>query len=275
LMYWQSEVDGCDKIPNGVTHVVFGFLQVGDGTSQLDITFQGNDNTTKSCITHLRERCIYVMGSIGGANNKENMATITNPKKFAKSVMKAIQEFDLDGVDVDDEAVGSLYDATRAIKYMKATRNELKKDPQHHFILTWDALPKEIDPTTCNADFNRCWNDGLVPLVDWINVLSYNFEQNPRFAASIYQGAIAELFPKWIKAVGGDQKKLNLGVCVDRKEGGGCAWGPGPGIEISAEWAEFSKNGAGMLIYAGSSDIKDNFKLTMAIVNAQNSISND
>lgn len=99
-MFWQTEVDGCDSIPDGVTHVLFAFAQVGAGTSTLALTFQGNDETLKRCIKKLQARCIYAMASVGGATNKANMATINDPVKFGASVLELIDEFGLDGVDI-------------------------------------------------------------------------------------------------------------------------------------------------------------------------------
>lgn len=52
VVFWQSEVDGCEKVPVGVTHIVWGFALVADGV--VVPTFQNSDAYIKSCVKSLR-----------------------------------------------------------------------------------------------------------------------------------------------------------------------------------------------------------------------------
>jgi hypothetical protein len=52
VVFWQTEVAGCDLLPTGVTHVVWGFALVADGA--IVPTFQGADATLAACVQSLR-----------------------------------------------------------------------------------------------------------------------------------------------------------------------------------------------------------------------------
>lgn len=52
VVFWQSEVDGCEKVPVGVTHIVWGFALVADGA--VVPTFQNSDAYVQSCVQSLR-----------------------------------------------------------------------------------------------------------------------------------------------------------------------------------------------------------------------------
>lgn len=52
VVFWQSEVNGCEKVPVGVTHIVWGFALVADGV--VVPTFQNSDAYVKSCVQSLR-----------------------------------------------------------------------------------------------------------------------------------------------------------------------------------------------------------------------------
>ena len=266
IMYWQSEVEGCDDIPDGVTHVVFGFAEVGDGDSTVKAEFQGNDNTLRACVKSLRERCIYTLGSVGGANNVPQMATINDPEVFAESVLNMIETFGFDGADIDDETVGDQYNEARITNYMKATHSKLKSGG-NDYMLAFDGLVYAGLNDRCtdaaNAEHSRCFPSGVTQYVDWVNILAYNVASTDDAAAEIYEGAIDEIFPEWISLLG-SASKATLGVCVP----GGCAYGPGPSNSVVADWTKFSSGG--MMIYTGSAERGDGFPVSKIIINEQN-----
>ena len=152
---------------------------------------------------------------------------------------------------------------------MTEVHRVLKPDEGQKYILSFAALPQAVNPSLCTMDYLRCFPRRVAPLIDWLTVMSYNFDSDAAVAAAAYEGAITNIFPNWIEAMGGDATRLTLGTCVDlapEQGGGGCAWGPGPSDTIVDRWTTFGKEAGGMMIYAGSSD-QDNSKGKYAITN--------
>ncbi|RHZ02073.1 hypothetical protein DYB31_012459, partial [Aphanomyces astaci] len=152
VLFWQSEVGGCEQVPNGVTHVVFGFAQTFGGI--VTPSFQG---AVASCVQSLRQRCMYVMGVIGGANNNVGMSTIHDPQAFAASVKSFVQQYLLDGVDIDDETsyFEGLYDDHRALHTALKTNG-------NDYLLSYDAYMLEADPV--------CWKSTLPYLTSFCRI---------------------------------------------------------------------------------------------------------
>lgn len=165
--------------------------------------------------------------------------------------------------------MGGSFNEELVVNYMTEVHRVLKPDNGQNYILTYDVLPLELDPTKCTTDFNRCFPKRIASLVDWLNILSYNFDKDPAGAAAAYDSAITDIFPKWIEVMGGDAGRVNLGTCVDlapNQGGGGCAWGPGPSDAIVDRWTTFGKKAGGMMVYAGSAD-QSNSKGKYAMTN--------
>ncbi|OQR88495.1 carbohydrate-binding protein [Thraustotheca clavata] len=262
VVFWGSEVDGCSLIPSGVTHVNIGFALVQNGI--VVPTFQGNKATLLNCIAALHTKCIRVLASIGGATNVDQIANVNDPNAFANSALALIQEYGLDGVDIDNEAVGTQYSAEKDIAMMTALHTTIKaKDP--NYLITYDTLVFEGVNSFCSdttrASYSRCFTSGLVPLVDWFNIMAYNVYSDSATAAAFYANATQSTFEEWFNIhLNGDLTKATIGICV----GSGCGYGDGPSNSIISSWTTFAKNHGGMMIYAGSTD--NNFIITKSII---------
>ncbi|ETV72613.1 hypothetical protein, variant [Aphanomyces astaci] len=256
VLFWQSEVGGCEQVPNGVTHVVFGFAQTFGGI--VTPSFQG---AVASCVQSLRQRCMYVMGVIGGANNNVGMSTIHDPQAFAASVKSFVQQYLLDGVDIDDETsyFEGLYDDHRVRSYMQALHTALKTNG-NDYLLSYDAYMLEADPVCWKSA--RCFAKGVEEYVDWVNVMAYNVDTNVARANQIYAGATKNVFEAWARIVPRD--KITMGMCM----GGACSYGPGPPSWVVQSWAQYNyaSHMGGLMIYAGSMDINTGFETTKQIV---------
>ncbi|OQR80977.1 carbohydrate-binding protein [Achlya hypogyna] len=243
------------QIPDGVTHVLWGFAQVQAG--EVIPRFQTSDAILTSCIQTLRRRCIYSLGVIGGANNNDGMASIRDPPRFVRSVMSLVQRYKFDGIDIDDETnyLESGYSSRGIVAYMTALHRAFQPEK---LLLTYDAYMMEASPRCYKG--MRCFAKGLERLVDWVNVMAYNIDRNPNLAMPIYRAAVHETFPQWQRHVPKD--KITVGLCT----GTGCAWGPGPSPDVVDAYVRYAKGAGGIMIYAGSSDIDQGFHTTKAIV---------
>uniref|UniRef100_K3X739 GH18 domain-containing protein n=1 Tax=Globisporangium ultimum (strain ATCC 200006 / CBS 805.95 / DAOM BR144) TaxID=431595 RepID=K3X739_GLOUD len=267
VVFWQSEVNGCEKVPVGVTHVVWGFALVADGS--VVPTFQNSDAYVKSCVQSLRSKCISSMGSIGGSTNNKNLSAVTDATAFAASAVALVQKFDFDGIDVDDETVGAEFDADRVVAMMKTTSVALRQYDAK-MLLTYDAYFFEGEPSFCespeHASYTRCFPTGVLPHVDWINIMAYNVNQDEAAAAQVYESALNTTFASWATQLGNDFSKATLGICVAKS----CAYGPGPSTAVVAQWDAFARQDGhgGMMVYAASGEIDDDFPVTRSILDA-------
>ncbi|KAF0714790.1 Aste57867_3696 [Aphanomyces stellatus] len=274
ILFWQTEVGGCDQVPDGVTHVLFGFSQVFQGV--LDPKLQSPQPNIAGCVQALRRRCIYSMGVIGGANNNYGMGSINNPATFAANVKAYIDMYLFDGVDIDDETNyrDATYNNQRVLAYMQALHDTLKTNG-NNYVLSYDAYMLEADADCWKGVTlgTRCFARGIESLVDWVNVMAYNLDSDVAVAEvrdnpptmEPYKGfadATTTTFEAWAHLV--PREKLALGICM----GAACAYGPGPQQWVIESWTQYNyayKMG-GMMIYAGSTDIDSGFYTTKQIV---------
>ncbi|EQC34955.1 hypothetical protein SDRG_07752 [Saprolegnia diclina VS20] len=255
VLFWQSEVGGCEQIPDGVTHVLWGFAQVEAG--EVIPRFQTHDALLTSCVQALRARCIYSLGVVGGANNNDGMASIRDPPRFVRSVLSLVDKYQFDGIDIDDETNyrEAGYSSRAIVAYMTALRNAFRP---LNLLLTYDAYMMEASPH-CGKGM-RCFAKGVERLVDWVNIMAYNIDRDPKLATPIYEAAVHQTFPQWQRRVPND--KITVGLCT----GSGCAWGPGPSPDVVEAYIRYAKGTGGLMIYAGSADIDQGFVTTKAVV---------
>jgi chitinase len=256
VLFWQTERDGCEMIPLGVTHVVWGYALV-DKNNIVGKNFQGNDDTLRSCIVSLRRRCIRSFVSIGGATNLGNLTTIQNPKKFAQSALELVKEYTFDGVDVDDEVVvKDGFKEENFITYMKELHNVLKTNG-NNYVLTADLMVGEIAPECKANEYERCFVSEIVPYVDWVHIMAYNVAKEPQDSMKKYKRFQTKDFPDFIRALG-SKEKLSIGFCL----GKACAYGIGPPDDVVDSWIAYSRANGGMMIYSGNQDIDHDFAHT-------------
>ncbi|CAI5722440.1 unnamed protein product [Hyaloperonospora brassicae] len=267
VAFWQSEVAGCDTVPDGVTHLIFGFALVAEGV--IVPTFQSSDDHITQCVKTLHERCISTLASVGGSTNNDNMSVIANATLFAESAVNLVTKFGFAGLDFDDETVGVQFSADRTIELLKATREALDESGgTSSALLTYDAYFSEGDLAVCSAVdaavYSRCFPTKVLDYVDWINIMAYNVHEDDATAAAIYAAAENTTFAAWKTQLGGDFSRATVGLCVK----GGCAYGPGPNATVINEWEKFGRQDGhgGMMIYSASAEVGDNFAVTRSII---------
>ncbi|ETV72105.1 hypothetical protein, variant [Aphanomyces astaci] len=257
VLFWGSEVGGCESIPRGVTHVIMSFSLVQDGNVTLSL--QGNDATLRRCVLSLQQRCIKVLVSIGGETNSKAIADLVDFDRFATSAVALVDKFNFDGVDMDDETRGK-YDPAHVIAYMTSLSNALRPRDK---LLTIDAFYYDAVPDKCAAVTGRCFPKQVEPLVDWVHVMAYNVDLDVAKAQAVYASAINDTFSAWTAVL--PPPKMVVAVCTEASNSlyRGCAFGPGPSLAVVTLWTQWSRaSGGGMALWAGSKDQFLNYTYT-------------
>lgn len=188
--------------PEYVTHINYAFGHVLD-------TFRGigiaNEERLKSIVA-LKKQAPYlkVLLSIGGwgsGNFSEMAANADNRLAFATDCKRVIDEFGLDGIDIDWEfptsdmaGISSSPDDTRNYSLMM---RDIRQAIGSHKLLTL--------ATVCSADYIDF--NSIMPYIDFVNIMAYDMDNPPKHNAPLYQSS---KFPGWFncdKAVKAHQDK--------------------------------------------------------------------
>jgi hypothetical protein len=195
------------------------------------------------------------------------MSSVQDADAFARSAAALVGKFDLDGIDLDDETVGVQFNASRVEDVLRATRSALDALAPG-LLLTYDAYFFEGKPSFCeateHASYSRCFPAAVLAYVDWVNIMAYNAAEDASEAEALYAAALTTTFADWQTQLGGDFSRATIGVCTDSS----CAFGPGPNATVVQEWELFARrsDGGGMMVYAASSEVADDFPLTRSVI---------
>lgn len=174
---WTNEVPD----PSTMTHINYAFGHVND-------TFNGVriDNPDRlRMIVGLKEQnpALRVMLSVGGWGSgrfSEMAATSENRMAFARDCKRVVEEFGLDGIDIDWE-------------YPTQSSAKISSSPQdtENFTLLMRDLRKVLGKqrlvtaaTVCNAnyiDFRSC-----IQYMDLVNVMAYDMGNAPKHHAALF-----------------------------------------------------------------------------------------
>ncbi|WP_285057737.1 glycoside hydrolase family 18 protein [Pedobacter ginsengisoli] len=168
--------------PAYVTHINYAFGHVNN-------TFDGiridNEKRLKSLVS-LKNNApqLKIMLSVGGWGSgrfSEMAATAENRKKFAEDCLRVINEFGLDGIDIDWEyptsnaaKISSSPDDTRNYtSLMQEIRNKIRKSK----LLTLASV----------ADAKYIDFKAIEPAVDFVNIMTYDMGRPPYHHAGLYR----------------------------------------------------------------------------------------
>lgn len=205
---WTSEIPD----PTVMTHLNYAFGHVND-------TFDGvridNPDRLKAMVA-LKEICpdLNVMLSVGGWGSgrfSEMAADDACRKSFAEDCMRVVQEFGLDGIDIDWEyptsnAAGissSPDDTDNFTKLMRDIRASIGKDK---FLTLATAASAEY------IDFKA-----IMKYVDFVNIMAYDMANAPKHHSALYEsensGEItSDMAVKAHHKAGVPMRKLVLGM---------------------------------------------------------------
>jgi chitinase len=158
--------------PAYVTHINYAFGHVND-------TFDGiridNENRLKS-LAGLKKTApkLKIMLSVGGWGSgrfSEMAATAENRKKFARDCLRVVNEFKLDGIDIDWE-----YPTSNAAKISSSP-----DDTQNYTLLMQEIRMASV------ADAKYIDFKAIEPIVDFVNIMTYDMGRPPYHHAGLYR----------------------------------------------------------------------------------------
>ncbi|HMI01968.1 MAG TPA: glycoside hydrolase family 18 protein [Pedobacter sp.] len=168
--------------PSYVTHINYAFGHVNN-------TFDGiridNENRLKS-LTGLKKNApqLKIMLSVGGWGSgrfSEMAATAENRKKFAEDCLRVVNEFKLDGIDIDWE-----YPTSNAAKISSSP-----DDTQNYTLLMQEIRNKisksKLLTLASVADAKYIDFKAIEPAVDFVNIMTYDMGRPPYHHAGLYR----------------------------------------------------------------------------------------
>lgn len=168
--------------PAYVTHINYAFGHVNG-------TFDGiridNENRLKS-LADLKKTApkLKIMLSVGGWGSgrfSEMAATAENRKKFARDCFRVVNEFKLDGIDIDWE-----YPTSDAAKISSSP------DDTQNYTLLMQEIRNQISKSklltlASVADAKYIDFKAIEPIVDFVNIMTYDMGRPPYHHAGLYR----------------------------------------------------------------------------------------
>lgn len=229
--------------PEYVTHINYAFGHVQP-------TFRGvridNENRLRNIVALKKEaphlKVLLSIGGWGSGNFSEMAADADNRLAFAADCRRIVDDYRLDGIDIDWEfptsnsaGISSSPDDTRNYTLMmRDIRNAIGDDR----LLTLASV--------CSADYIDF--EAIMPYVDFVNIMTYDMENPPKHNAPLYQSSTRGGWMNCDKAV---KAHINKGVPASKLAFGMPFYGHG--LDIYDNFTDF-KN---VRIPAGYSDCWD------------------
>jgi chitinase len=216
---YQTPPYTAEKIPyNKVTHILEAFLLLKDGEGNLYIE---PGLIEPALIKKAHAAGVKVMISIGGADPVQAnrfskiAASDTARRTFAENIHAFLDKYGYDGVDIDWEVPNAPKDTLPCILLMESLRFELLA-PDYLISM---AVPS--DPPSYGTGFDI---PALAPLVDFLNVMTYDFHgpwsdhaghNSPLILSPEdpeQEGSVRTSMDLYEVQYGVDRRKLNLGT---------------------------------------------------------------
>jgi chitinase len=193
--------------PAYITHINYAFGHVNN-------TFNGvridNESRLKSRVdlkkNYPKLKVMLSIGGWGSGRFSEMATTDENRKKFAEDCLRVVNDFKLDGIDIDWEypssnaakISSSPEDTKNYTLLMQEIRNQIGKDK----LLTLASV----------ADAKYIDFKAIEPVVDFVNIMTYDMGNPPNHHAGLYRSK----FTGWISADEGVTAHLNAGMPLNK-----------------------------------------------------------
>lgn len=190
--------------PEYVTHINYAFGHVQGNFRGIRIDNEARLKTIaalKKQAPHLK--VLLSIGGWGSGNFSEMAANADNRLAFATDCKRVIEEYGIDGIDIDWEfptsnsaGISSSSDDTRNYNYMM---RDIRAAIGNDKLLTL--------ATVCSADYIDF--EGIMPYVDFVNIMAYDMENPPKHNAPLYQSS---KYGGWINCDKAVKAHLNKGI---------------------------------------------------------------
>lgn len=214
--------------PEYVTHInyAFGYVQ---GFRAVGIS---NEERLKSVVALKKQashlKVLLSIGGWGSGNFSEMAADADNRLAFATDCKRVIDEYGLDGIDIDWEF------PTSDMAGISASPNDT-----HNYNLMMRDIRQAIGSdklltlaTVCSADYIDF--EGIMPYIDFVNIMAYDMENPPKHNAPLYQSS---KFPGWFNCDESVRAHLTKGVPASKLVLGMPFYGHG--IDIYDSFTDF------------------------------------
>jgi len=182
--YWDSTLPN----PDLLTHINYAFAHIKDDFKSLDI--KTPSRLAKIAALKKQNPKLKVMLSVGGwgaGNFSEMAADAANRKHFCNDCLAAVQEYNLDGIDLDWEyptssmadISSSPADTKNFTQLVKDLRTVLGKDKLITMASSADAK---------YVDFKS-----VAPYLDFVNIMTYDMGNPPYHNAALYNSSKTKL----------------------------------------------------------------------------------
>lgn len=194
--------------PRYMTHINYAFGHVTDNFKGVRID---NDQRLRQ-IANLKKnnpdlKVLLSVGGWGSGRFSEMAADAENRSSFAKDCKRVIDQYNLDGIDIDWEFPGN--DASGLIS---CSPNDTK-----NYTLLMQDIREAIGPdhlltlaTVVSGDYIDLAD--IMPYVDFVNIMAYDMENAPKHNAGLYRSK----HTGWICGDEGVKRHLKKGVPADK-----------------------------------------------------------
>lgn len=190
--------------PEYVTHINYAFGHVQGSFRNVRID---NEARLKEIVALKKQaphlKILLSIGGWGSGNFSEMAADANNRAAFAADCRRVIDEYGIDGIDIDWEfptssaaEISSSPDDTRNYNYMM---RDIRAAIGNDKLLTL--------ATVCSADYIDF--EGIMPYIDFVNIMAYDMENPPKHNAPLYQSST---HGGWINCNQAVKAHLNKGV---------------------------------------------------------------
>lgn len=196
---------GSDVMPDYslMTHIDYAFGHVNDTYDGIRISrperlqaIVAGKGSVKVCLS---------VGGWGSGRFSEMAWTEAGRKAFAADCARVIREYNLDGIDLDWEYPGS----------SAAGISSAPQDTQNFTLLMQEIRaaigPDKLLTLASAANARHIDFKAILPLIDFVNVMSYDMGRPPRHNAALFRGKVAGM-----TADGAVKRHLEAGVPKDK-----------------------------------------------------------
>lgn len=167
--------------PDRLTHINYAFGHVTDSFDGVRV--DNPDRLRAICALKKQHPALKVQLSVGGWGSgrfSEMASTAERRKKFAEDCLRTVKKYKLDGIDIDWEYPGS-----------DAAGISRSDDDVANFTLLLKQLRETLGPDrlltiATGASGEHYDFRGLIPYVDFVNIMTYDMADAPLHHAALY-----------------------------------------------------------------------------------------